>query len=1339
MSLLPFVPRLALRLLRDAAARPDGSRGTELHASVLLADLSGFTNLVDRLASQYGNRGAERLQEILNECFGRLTDIVDGAGGEVLCFPGDAALAIWVTDAGATHLAELVQRCTLCGLELQSKLERFQVLDGVELRLRVAIGAGPVWAALVGGVNGRWETVLHGDAVDQLAATLHAAQAGEISLSSKGAALAGDVLTGVRRGAHLIVTSAQPLGALPAVQPDLTGTAAPELVRSLVPSALLSRVEAGLRAWLAEFRNATIVFLQIGTRASDEHGLLQRTMRLVQTVVAEFGGSVNQAVADEKGLTMVVAFGVVLHAHEDDATRAVRTALRLRGELLADGVDARFGVATGRVFIGGRGGTSRFEFALMGASVVLAARLAAAADDILCDSTTHRASRKAVRFALRPPVALKGKEDLVDVWWPRGVKADRNEPGLVGRRDERAALERRLTLLEREGRGGVVILAGEPGIGKTALVTDLLKSVRSHATRVLTGSGDSIERRTAYLAWRSVAVGLLGADAADEPRALEGRLTALLGADQAVWLPLLNSVFATSLPENDHTRNLDADSRAKTTRNLLVGLLEAAAKTAPLLIALEDAHWLDSASWELAEQVVSHVPRLLLLLSVRPSTEAIEGLERLGKRPDATTIRLGALEDHEIRELVCRRLGADTIPDELASLIHLRAEGHPLFAEELSVALRDDGAVIVRDGTCHLAGDITKIAAHALPDNVQGIVATRIDQLKQEHQLTLKVAAVLGRQFTLADLSKVHPLPEGAERLQEHALEIAEAGLLVRSTESDDRFSFSHALVQEVAYEQLPYTQRRQLHQRAAEWLEQEPRRNRDEVLALLAHHWERAEVIDKAMHYLERAGERALLKDSSNREAEAFLARLIALAVQRPQSGRPEAGRQVSLARWERMLSQALGRQGRHAQAMQHLERSITLLGQRVPAATVGIAAELIRGITARLLWRPARTRRGSHSEIEQLGLLELTRAYDSFVQFLYLGMPGSDAGGSRRKGDVFLLSSVAVLRSLHAAEQAGPSAELSRTYSLFANLVALLRRQRLAAYYAEQGRAIAEEVGDLHALFCALTLGQLPAFIRGGWSEARPALERALTLGTELRNVHDCLIYEGVLAYIDFNQGRLDEALSRFRDIRARAQRDDYLVPQLWSMISAGEVAFRQGRLDDAIAAADECLELASRTNAVDQNSRFQAHGLLASAWLRKEGPDRARRHMDMAVAAAESGARLSYSPQFGFIGVSEVLFALWDRGGDQATTAMIQLRRWLRVLRVIAFCRPFLAPWDLFFRAEWNRRRGRSRVAQRRLRQSMQAADRMGLSYESGLARAEFARLRASGIRVDSPHPG
>ena len=138
---------------------------------------------------------------------------------------------------------------------------------------------------------------------------------------------------------------------------------------------------------------------------------------------------------------------------------------------------------------------------------------------------------------------------------------------------------------------------------------------------------------------------------------------------------------------------------------------------------------MDSASWELAEQAAARVSRLLLLVSIRAQTDTTETLGRLTKRSGAATIHLGALKDDEIREVVCHRLDAEAIPDELASLILRRAEGHPFFAEELALALRDNGLIVVRDGTCRLTSPITTAATQSLPNTVRGILATRVDQL----------------------------------------------------------------------------------------------------------------------------------------------------------------------------------------------------------------------------------------------------------------------------------------------------------------------------------------------------------------------------------------------------------------------------------------------------------------------------------------------------------------------------------------------------------------------------------------------------------------------------------
>src|SRR5262249_7837736 len=152
--------------------------------------------------------------------------------------------------------------------------------------------------------------------------------------------------------------------------------------------------------------------------------------------------------------------------------------------------------------------------------------------------------------------------------------------------------------------------------GKTALLNELLMRARSHAVRTFSGGGDSIEQAMAYLAWRNVFTSVIGSEAMRDRQTLADRLTALAGADNVRWLPLLNAVLGISQSENEHTAALDADYRAQTTRDLLVSVLEAVASTSAILIVLEDAHWMDSASWELAERVVARLPRSLVVISV---------------------------------------------------------------------------------------------------------------------------------------------------------------------------------------------------------------------------------------------------------------------------------------------------------------------------------------------------------------------------------------------------------------------------------------------------------------------------------------------------------------------------------------------------------------------------------------------------------------------------------------------------------------------------------------------------------------------------------------------------
>ena len=624
-------------------------------------------------------------------------------------------------------------------------------------------------------------------------------------LSPRASELSAGRLLGRQRALHLVVDSVATAAKRPPARAQIPAVP-PDMARTLVSPSVLGRLDAGHGAWLGEFRNATVMFLQLSDDVGDDQERLHRSVQAIQRTVRKFGGAVNQIVADDKGLTVVTAFGIAQRAHEDDPSRAARVSLLLQTEFGNLGMKVQIGIATGHVFTGGRGGASRQEFAVLGGSVILAARLASLADDILCDLPTRSASRRHVRFESCSPVTIKGRPDRVEVWRPVAIRTDTERGGasIIGRQGERAMLLQRLSALEREGHGGLVIVQGEPGIGKTALVNEFLKLAQSHAVRSVTGAADSIEQRTAYLAWRPVVAGILGLDAAPDPATQRQRALELLGAEDDRWMPLLNVVIPGAPAESELTLRMDADSRARATRDLLIRMLEAAARITPLVIVLEDAHWMDSASWELIEQAAARVSRVLFVITTRSSPSTVEPLVRTIASSRATLLRLDVLGGDEIRELVCRRLDADAVPDDIVAMINRRAEGHPLFAEELTAALRSRGALVVTEGICRLG--TTPERHDLLPGTVHGIVATRIDQLSPQCQMTLKVAAVLGREFSLADLSDVHPL-DSRQRIERQLDDIVGTGLL-RPLRDADAFAFSHAIVQEVAYDLLAFTQR---------------------------------------------------------------------------------------------------------------------------------------------------------------------------------------------------------------------------------------------------------------------------------------------------------------------------------------------------------------------------------------------------------------------------------------------------------------------------------------------------------------------------------------------------
>ena len=365
-------------------------------------------------------------------------------------------------------------------------------------------------------------------------------------------------------------------------------------------------------------------------------------------------------------------------------------------------------------------------------------------------------------------------------------------------------------------------------------------------------------------------------------------------------------------------------------------------------MVLEDAHWLDSASWTLASLVARHVRPILLIVVTRPLAEPWpEGYAQMAAAPGAERLRLGPLGPENVVALVCQRLGVAALPPAVERLIEQKAQGNPFFSEELAYALRDAGLITIADGTCRVAREVDWEAVR-FPDSVEGVIIGRIDRLPPAQQLTLKAASVIGRLFALRLLRDIHPIETDRGHLPEHLdrLERLDLTRCDRRGAGPGRTSSSTS-----SPTRSPTTccSTRNGGSSTARW----PRgtsgrtpRTFAPYYPLLAHHWGRAEEDARAIDYLEKAGEQAL-RNGAYHDAVRSLGEALALddRMRSRSDGRRRAIRSRR-ARWERQMGEAYLDLGRLAESRVHTEQALALLGYPVPATRGGLAAGYVREV---------------------------------------------------------------------------------------------------------------------------------------------------------------------------------------------------------------------------------------------------------------------------------------------------------------------------------------------------------------------------------------------------------
>jgi class 3 adenylate cyclase/tetratricopeptide (TPR) repeat protein len=943
-ELVTYISRLELEQILGEGVRtlPHEER---FEAAILFVDVAGFTPITETLAKQ-GPRGAELLSEILNDYYGRLTNLVDEYGGDVLFFAGDAAIVLFKDRE--SELRDLVRLAVGCGLEVRRALDGFEAgsAPGFSLSLRASVGAGSLRALRVG--MGTRLTLVTGDAIAQIARIVSVRTTRGVVLSKLAHAELGEAAaaTRVSRDAcevtRLHETERKIISRANPVVSDAT------VVERALPEVVVQRMRARQHAFLAEFRTLSVVFVGFEDVVAPPLAELDSTVIALARLVSHFDGAVYQFLEDDKGTTLVVAFGIPPRVHEDDAARAALFAAAAATETAALGIRTSISVATGRLFCGAYGGATRKQYSLVGPTINRAARLmqAARAHRVLCDEPTRRAAERHMKFESLGSLALKGVEEPVLVSRPladspRPRRGPSSRPQSVGRAEERDALRHAVDALRAGRSQEPVLLVAEAGMGKSHMMSELREIATESGVRFVKGEADSMETGTPYFAFRSVFAELLEVSELPAEVARARVLEALSDVRElAPMAPLLTMVLPLAFPETTLTQQMTPQIRAENLTRLLLHLVRRAARIAPFLLVLEDGHWFDSASWALVTLVRQLVPGATIVVTMRPMDHEPSDCAKL--REGALRLALPPMNREQTVEILLHRFGVPAVPSALVDFIVARAEGNPFYVEEIAYSLRDSGRIHIDDGRLEAPSGWASLVNLAFPESLEAVITSRVARLAAHEQLVLKVASVVGRHFEDAAVRDALPVAEDRDGVVASLARLEQLDLLAK--DRDASWVFRHAVTRETTYGLLSYSQRRSLHRAVAEHLERRYEADLSPVYARLAQHWSLAEDAPKAMAAYGNAGEQSL-GAYANDEAITFLTNALEL-----HSSQKAQATQRDRARWLKLVGEAHYSLGSHDKSAAAYESGLRALGFAPPSGARGATIELLRHLVHRV-----------------------------------------------------------------------------------------------------------------------------------------------------------------------------------------------------------------------------------------------------------------------------------------------------------------------------------------------------------------------------------------------------
>ena len=1140
------VPYLPSALLDTICRHPDLLPPwiDSLDGSLVLADISGFTRMSEQLAES-GKEGAEWLTGIINQYFCRMLDIADEQGGTNLKFGGDALLLLFQGEHHAT-------RAVATALSMQQATRKFTTFRAgyhrVRLNMTAGVHSGTFWSAVAGLPQRRMQHFILGTQASQVAETQARAAPGELLISDSTKNLLGaPCLTESRGNIHRVLrlSKRRLCRFAPAEVKRPPAHSAQELFAYLPPPVVQS-IRSGVHneALEGEHRKVSITFINIfginelGEDKGPEIVLneLQQYLSTVLRLVEQYGGFLVGNDLSANGVKLLVVFGAPV-AHDQDPANALRMALELKNEVsqLNTPLRHRMGVNSGFVFSGDIGSQYCRQYTVMGDAVNLAARLMASSSPNQILVSRRVAIEAGPGFVVQelPPISVKGKREpvpiceLVREHQATAIGTGTKLSKLFGRESEVESFRRVCSEVE-VGNVRCVVVSGEPGTGKSRLVQEFQEHLSARHWTIHRGECYSHTSSKPFAPWVAVLNSLLGISTVDPAKIRTEEALAVISGLRPNLLELaslLNPLLSLSIPESDVIKSADDETRRRLLFELISGLLRAAAANSALCLLLEDLHWSDPSSLQLAEYLSRNLRSSALLIcgTYRPKDGMALNLE-----PGSTvTFALSELPPDAALQLVENMLGRTELPQHVAKAILAKARGNPLFLEEVARSMRQSGALdqMLSAPSFKLADEMASLG---ISDHIQTLIMSRIDMLSSSTREVLRNAAVIGSTFDLSTLRSLFEARPTVITLEARLKELIQNDLVSPEQDHGQTFyRFRHALIQEIAYSSLRFSRRRELHHQIAHHVEDSHRDQLELVYEVLAHHYGQSQDGPKTRQYALKAGDKAR-RVFAHEEAIEYYRR--ALATLEGKSAELFAQRSYFLER----MGDSYDSSGRHKDAARTFSQALRRWRNTVhePATWATMPADLTEGM---------------------LPKVRMSALYHKIAISL------------DRNSDYDL-----ALKKLRAALNALPPRQRLQTAKIYITKSLALFHKALygqAIYWGRQGLAICRLSGDRRSLAYACNILANSYTAMGDLKKAIRHRHSAVRLYDELGDLSGQAIANNNLGVSYQYLGNQDKALNCFKISLNAAERIGHLTYMAMAHNNIGEVLLTKGRLNEAM----------------------------------------------------------------------------------------------------------------------------------------------------------------------------